>query len=78
MSKEATPEVIEAPEQVGQVFNTDDYNVMRQVIIAFTERGKVKPEEMMVIGNVYNKLVAHLLSIGALTPAEPAQGDTND
>ena len=61
-----------APEQVS--LTIQDLTTAHQVINMVTARGAIKPEEMAVVGNLYNKLTAFLeASEVAKANAEQAQ-----
>lgn len=48
-----------------------DLVLLLNLIRASAERGAIRPEEMIEVGAVYQKLVTFLQASGALKPAEP-------
>jgi len=77
-NKMSTPETPEAPaEQVAPTETTltlQDITVAMQMITVISARGAFKPDELAVVGALYNKLHAFLEASGALT--EDAVTDT--
>ena len=48
-----------------------DLVLLLNLVRAAAERGAVRPEEMVEVGAVYQKLVTFLQASGALKPAQP-------
>jgi hypothetical protein len=49
-----------APQQEGADLTISDLNNMKSIIDVASQRGAFKPNEMMLIGQTYNKLTAFL------------------
>lgn len=50
----------DAPEKESFDLNVNDLNTLKQVIDIASSRGAFRPNEMVVIGQAYNKLAAFL------------------
>ena len=78
MSEEAkteTPvEAQEAPaqQQQGAELTVQDLTALKSIIDVASQRGTFKPNEMMAVGQVYNKLDAFL---NAVATEQQAQGE---
>jgi hypothetical protein len=59
MSEEIN-EPTEQPEQQGAQLTINDLTAMKSIIDTASARGAFKPNEMMVVGQTYNKLIAFL------------------
>jgi len=69
---EAQPEV-----QKGAELTVQDLGSIKQIIDVASQRGAFKPNEMMTVGQVYNKLEAFLGAVQkqqAEAEAAPAEG----
>lgn len=77
MSDETTVEATasEAPaattESQGPDLTVQDLQAIKSIIDVASQRGAFKPNEMMTVGQTYNKLEAFL---GAVAQNQPAQG----
>lgn len=49
-----------AEQEVAQDLNINDLNAMKVIIDIASSRGAFKPNEMMAVGQTYNKLTAFL------------------
>lgn len=58
----------EAPAVTG--LTVQDLTLTLQIIQAVTSRGAIKPEEMAVVGGLYERIFKFLDSIGALARTE--------
>ena len=56
----------EAPQE-GTELNINDLNAMKVIIDIASSRGAFKPNEMMAVGQTYNKLTAFLDSVAGQT-----------
>ena len=65
---EQTPE---APKADANELTINDLNAMKVIIDIASSRGAFKPNEMVLIGQTYNKLAAFLETV-AKTPAQGA------
>lgn len=52
--------------------NNTDIEIMTQIIRASLERGAIKPEELIPVGNLYNKLVAMLPPAPSIPSVRPS------
>lgn len=52
-----------APAQEGAELNINDLNAMKVIIDIASSRGAFKPNEMLAVGQTYNKLTAFLDSV---------------
>lgn len=72
---EGMPMSNEQPAQQEQAQGPDltvqDLNALKSIIDVASQRGAFKPNEMMTVGQAYNKLEAFL---EAVTKQQPAQG----
>ena len=88
MTEENTQDMNEDTESTNPIeevgLNIQDLKVMLQMIQVVSQRGAVRPDEMQVVGALYNKLFQFLKAAGALEPAQqaaaegeeaPAEGD---
>ena len=64
----ATPETSEAQ---GPDLTVQDLQSLKSIIDVASQRGAFKPNEMMTVGQTYNKLETFL---GAVAQQQPAQG----
>ena len=46
-----------------QMITNDDYLTMVKIIQAALQRGALKPEEMVTVGGLYEKLKFHLIKV---------------
>jgi hypothetical protein len=60
-----------APQQETADLTINDLNAMKVIIDIASSRGAFKPNEMVLIGQTYNKLAAFLETV-AKTPAQGA------
>jgi len=61
---EVTEKVAEAPEQPqGPDLTVQDLGQLRSVIDVASQRGAFKPNEMVTVGSIYNKLDAFLNAV---------------
>lgn len=60
-----------APEEQGAQLSISDLAAMKSIIDTASARGAFKPNEMMIVGQTYNKLTAFLESVKA-----QSQGDS--
>lgn len=69
-----------APEQNATPSLTiQDLILVAQIIQLTSQRGAYRAEEMANVGGLYNKLIAFLQSVGAISPAEAqSQENQND
>lgn len=59
-----------APEQnAAPSLNIQDLIAVAQIIQVTNQRGAYRAEEMASVGALYNKLIAFLQSVGAISPA---------
>lgn len=78
MSKEQTTADVnespaaEATEQQAPDLTVTDLQALKSIIDVASQRGAFKPNEMMTVGQTYNKLDAFLGAVTANQP--PAQG----
>ena len=54
-------EIMEKANQ--QMITNEDYLTMVEIIQAALQRGAIKPEEMVTVGGVYEKLKFHLIKV---------------
>jgi hypothetical protein len=59
-----------APAQQGPDLTVQDLQALKTIIDVASQRGAFKPNEMMTVGQTYNKLEAFLLAVAQ----QPAQG----
>lgn len=52
-----------APAQEGAELNINDLNAMKVIIDIASSRGAFKPNEMLAVGQTYNKLTTFLDSV---------------
>ena len=66
--------VAPAPEeqQAGPDLTVQDLQALKSIIDVASQRGAFKPNEMMTVGQTYNKLETFL---GAVAKQQPAQGE---
>ena len=60
MNTEQEITTTEAPEKETFDLNVNDLNTLKQIIDIASSRGAFKPNEMVVVGQTYNKLAAFL------------------
>lgn len=83
-SKKKTAEQAEAPKTPQDTVSTasqplgltiQDLVLVAQIIQLTSQRGAYRAEELANVGNLYNKLVAFLESVGAISrqPQEPEE-----
>lgn len=68
----------EAPAQQAPAaeLTVQDLNALKQIIDVASQRGTFKPNEMMTVGQVYNKLETFLEAVAqSQQPAEQQQGE---
>jgi hypothetical protein len=70
----------EAPETTGDTtaneLNINDLNAMKVIIDIASSRGAFKPNEMVAVGQTYNKLSAFLDSVARQADAQKATAPT--
>ena len=71
--KKEEAEVTEAPATQAPDLTIQDLTAIKQIIDVASGRGAFKPNEMMVIGQTYNKLEAFLGAVAA--QQEQAKGE---
>tara|TARA_R100000951_G_scaffold102276_1_gene94308 strand:- start:109 stop:330 length:222 start_codon:yes stop_codon:yes gene_type:complete len=54
-------EIMEKAQQ--QMITNEDYLTMVKIIQAALQRGAIKPEEMVTVGGLYEKLKFHLIKV---------------
>ena len=59
-------------QQPGPGLTLQDLVLVAQIIQVTSQRGAIRADEMSQVGDLYNKLIAFLQSVGAISPA-PAQ-----
>lgn len=62
----------EAPADSGAELTVQDLNAIKQIIDVASQRGAFRPNEMMTIGQTYNKLESFLAAVSA---QQGAQGE---
>lgn len=69
-----------ASEQTAPSLNLQDLISVAQIIQVTSQRGAYRAEEMESVGALYNKLIAFLQSVGAISPAgaEPEQAQSEE
>jgi hypothetical protein len=78
MAKKATKqtEAVTQPQQTEQAIapnlTVQDLIIVAQIIQLSSQRGAFRAEELENIGGLYNKLIAFLESVGAITKPENA------
>ena len=60
MNTEQETATIEAPEKESFDLNVNDLNTLKGIIDIASSRGAFRPNEMVVVGQTYNKLTAFL------------------
>jgi len=58
----------EAPQQETADLTINDLNAMKTIIDVASSRGCFKPNEMVAVGQTYNKLAAFLAQVAAQQP----------
>jgi hypothetical protein len=58
--------------QAGPDLTVQDLQALKSIIDVASQRGAFKPNEMMTVGQTYNKLETFL---GAVAQQQPAQGE---
>lgn len=69
-SVEASVTEKSAPAQQGPDLTVQDLQALKTIIDVASQRGAFKPNEMMTVGQTYNKLDAFLAAVAQ----QPAQG----
>ena len=69
MTEETNTTEESTPEQGAQL-SINDLAAMKSIIDTASSRGAFKPNEMMVVGQTYNKLVAFLESVKTQSKGE--------
>lgn len=67
-AKEATAPTAEKPQAQangGAELTVQDLNALKAIIDVASQRGAFKPNEMVTVGQTYNKLEQFLLAVGA-------------
>jgi len=74
-AEETAPEVTEtgSPEAQAEL-TVQDLTALKQIIDVASQRGAFKPNEMMTVGQTYNKLEAFLNAVASQNKQE-AQGE---
>lgn len=68
-----------APEQnAAPSLNLQDLVSVAQIIQTTSQRGAYRAEEMESVGALYNKLIAFLQSVGAISPAGAKEASTEE
>lgn len=69
------PAPAEAPKE-GAELNINDLNAMKLIIDVASQRGAFKPNEMVMVGQTYNKLATFLETVAKQSqqPATPPAG----
>lgn len=57
-----------APEQQGAELTVQDLTALKSIIDVASQRGAFKPNEMLTVGQVYNKLDAFLSAVAQQQP----------
>jgi len=79
MAKKETKqtEAVDQPQQTEQPtapnLTIQDLITVAQIIQVSSQRGAFRAEELQNVGGLYNKLIAFLESVGAITKPENAQ-----
>jgi hypothetical protein len=68
----------EAPAAAPSQLQLSDLMLMAQIIQAVSQRGAIKPEEFVQVGNLYDRLVNFLQATGALSPPKSADAPTDE
>ena len=63
----------EQPSQTG--ITTQDMMLVLQVIQAATARGAIKPEELSIVGGLYDRICKFLNSVGVQQNTDTGEGD---
>ena len=71
MSEETTNTVDNKAEQAPAELTVQDLGSIKQIIDVASQRGAFKPNEMVTIGQVYNKLESFLNAVQAQQQAQP-------
>ena len=73
---EQTQQAAAQPENNGMDLTVNDLNNIKQIIDVASSRGAFRPNEMMTIGQVYNKLETFLGTVAQQQQAQPtAKGE---
>jgi len=72
--EQKVPESNEAPAQEAPAadLTVQDLQSLKNIIDVASQRGAFKPNEMMTVGQTYNKLEAFLNAVAAQQPAQEA------
>lgn len=75
-TQEQTQTNAPAPEQQGADLSIQDLSAMKSIIDVASSRGAFKPQEMMMVGQTYNKLSNFLDAVAKQSAAAqaPQQG----
>jgi hypothetical protein len=63
MPTQAAPAPQAAPQQESADLTVTDLNALKSIIDVASQRGAFKPNEMMTVGQVYNKLELFLAAV---------------
>ena len=78
MSEETKVNEAAAPEATGEApqaapdLTVQDLNALKTIIDVASQRGAFKPNEMVTVGNAYNKLETFLAAVAKQQPPEGA------
>lgn len=65
----------QAPAQGAPELTVSDLHLLKQVIDVASQRGAFKPNEMVNVGTIYNKLEAFLTAVKETNQQAPAEGE---
>lgn len=65
----------EAPKEGAPELTVSDLHLLKQVIDVASQRGAFKPNEMVNVGTIYNKLEAFLGAVQSQQQQSPAEGE---
>ena len=71
MSEEVKEEAVSQSATVNPELTVNDLSAIKQVIDVASQRGAFKPNEMVAVGSIYNKLEAFLAAVAAQQEAAP-------
>jgi hypothetical protein len=66
------PQATEMPEASAPDLTVQDLNALKAIIDVASQRGAFKPNEMVTVGNAYNKLETFLAAVAKQQPPEGA------
>jgi hypothetical protein len=72
LQQNPTAQPQEAAQQESNDLNVNDLNGMKTIIDIASSRGAFKPNEMVAVGQIYNKLSNFLASVSKQPPAPGA------